>query len=893
MDFPLDFQISPFAFVSIPLFIVGLTSAYYLVRFKGKTPAIWFMAAILVGIALAMIAMFLTTSLVLWGGAFWPWQEAFVVFCMAVVIVWLYHYPEKEKSLESRLARGFSAAIVLLAFGYSTWFSWQVLVRHNFSVRVHPASPCLTLLALIFALVLAVRRTIIVHCSASGLGPGRIRLAQAFRALFFPDKNARGLRNFCVALLLGLLQALVSGLTLFGFIPMPFDVFGVGLSLLAMEIVLVYSAWDHASRQPSLIVKLVGLSLVTMSAMLGAVGLFNVHSAVLKSEQIRLLETDIAQRAVQANDLRDLPVGLVYIAALTPVSPNPASGDRFQVRMVYERDGSGDPGPLLTEIREQNSGGSLLEPVWGYYYDYYVREGKPLRPVHLYFGSHPPASIYQYAGYTFTTGGKAYEAIFDMAEINAPVHREGLSMTVNVVISSLFILIVYPFFFRASILTPLGNLLRGVRQVNAGDLNIDVPIKHDDEIGFLTRSFNDMAASIRTEIARREEKEEALRELTATLEQQVTSRTRELSVLYEVSAAASQAVDLEALLTSSLSQTIHALPVDMGAVFLLESVQNPLAPPSLRLLVQQGMPPGILSPDAALHVQEGPFQKVIRECEPLLIYDLSTDPRVPAAWKAFGARTLLVAPLRADGRALGALAIVSRLKETFNAEEIALLASIADQVGIAVQSDIHRRQAAMLEERQRLSRDLHDSVTQSLYGLVTLAEAGQARLETGMLGAGKPTLSRIAETARQALNEMRMFVYRLRPLELEQNGLVAAIQQRLAAVEGWSGVSARLLADENLRLSPPVEAALYQIAQEALNNALKHAHPTSITLCLERQGQGVILEIADDGCGFDPSQADGCGFGLRNMSERARAINGTFEIHSQPGEGTKVRVYLS
>jgi signal transduction histidine kinase len=188
--------------------------------------------------------------------------------------------------------------------------------------------------------------------------------------------------------------------------------------------------------------------------------------------------------------------------------------------------------------------------------------------------------------------------------------------------------------------------------------------------------------------------------------------------------------------------------------------------------------------------------------------------------------------------------------------------------------------------------------------LVTLAEAGQARLEAGSTGAIQPTFERIAATARQALNEIRLFVHRLRPPELEQHGLAAALNQRVAAVEGWSGVRIRLLADEAIRLPPDVEADLYQIAQEALNNALRHSHANIITLKLQPEiplktaesldaaGQYTVLEISDDGCGFDLDQLSHRGLGLTHMSERARAIQAAFEIISHPGGGTRVKVVV-
>jgi signal transduction histidine kinase len=248
---------------------------------------------------------------------------------------------------------------------------------------------------------------------------------------------------------------------------------------------------------------------------------------------------------------------------------------------------------------------------------------------------------------------------------------------------------------------------------------------------------------------------------------------------------------------------------------------------------------------------------------------------------------MILAPLSAKGQALGLMGLARNASQSFNLDEVALLVSIVSQVETAVHTDQLRQlaqRATVLEERERLARDLHDSVTQSLYGLATLTEAGKMRLESGDVQASAHLLTRIGQTARQAIREMRLFLHQLRPSVLEREGLVSALELRLAAVEGRSDVRANLEADENIHLSPEIETALYHIAQEALNNA--------VTVRLSRFGLGFKLEVVDEGCGFDPERVGGGGMGLDNMRARAKAIGAIFEIHSQPGEGTCVSVQM-
>ena len=133
-----------------------------------------------------------------------------------------------------------------------------------------------------------------------------------------------------------------------------------------------------------------------------------------------------------------------------------------------------------------------------------------------------------------------------------------------------------------------------------------------------------------------------------------------------------------------------------------------------------------------------------------------------------------------------------------------------------------------------MARDLHDSVTQSLFSLTLFTQAALERAEVGDLDRVKQSLARIADTARRGLKEMRLLVYELRPLALEDEGLVGALQQRLEAVEGRSGVQTRLLVEPQgeVELPADVERQLYRIAEEALNNALKHANASSVTVRL-------------------------------------------------------------
>ena len=179
-------------------------------------------------------------------------------------------------------------------------------------------------------------------------------------------------------------------------------------------------------------------------------------------------------------------------------------------------------------------------------------------------------------------------------------------------------------------------------------------------------------------------------------------------------------------------------------------------------------------------------------------------------------------------------------------------------------------------------------MTQSLYSLTLFSEGSLESIKQGQLDIVTHNLTRIGETAQQALKEMRLLVYELRPLDLEKEGFVGALHQRLATVERRAGINARLIAEDLVELSPFLEKEFYWITQEALNNILKHAEATQIEIYLRVVNNCAELEIVDNGKGFDDS--DQGGLGLVGIQERVNKMDGTLEIVSQPNKGTIIRV---
>jgi signal transduction histidine kinase len=202
-------------------------------------------------------------------------------------------------------------------------------------------------------------------------------------------------------------------------------------------------------------------------------------------------------------------------------------------------------------------------------------------------------------------------------------------------------------------------------------------------------------------------------------------------------------------------------------------------------------------------------------------------------------------------------------------------------------------QLAVVEERQRLARDLHDSVTQTLYSVTLYADAAIWSLETGETSTASAHIREVQSSSREALREMRLLIFELHPPELEAEGLAAVLQARLEAVEARAGFKADFRVEGERRLPLAVEEALYRIAQEALNNIFKHACAKQVTVALRFTDGEVALTVSDDGIGFDPAALPSPGgLGLRNMEERARKLRGTLQVDSAPGKGTRVCVVV-
>jgi PAS domain S-box-containing protein len=247
-------------------------------------------------------------------------------------------------------------------------------------------------------------------------------------------------------------------------------------------------------------------------------------------------------------------------------------------------------------------------------------------------------------------------------------------------------------------------------------------------------------------------------------------------------------------------------------------------------------------------------------------------------------------PLVSRGRALGAIFFCFLPDAEPGEDEKVFLRAVADQAAVAVENArlfSEARGKAALEERQRLARELHDSVSQALYGIALGVETARELLPDDPERAAEP-LDYATTLAQAGMTEMRALIFELRPESLEKEGLVAALEKQAAAVQARHGIRVEAELDREPEASLEVKEALYRVAQEALHNTVKHARAANVKLKLEELPEGFTLGIFDDGVGFDARSDFPGHLGLKSMRERATRLGGTLEVTSEPGHGVRI-----
>ena len=415
------------------------------------------------------------------------------------------------------------------------------------------------------------------------------------------------------------------------------------------------------------------------------------------------------------------------------------------------------------------------------------------------------------------------------------------------------------------------------------------------------------ASTIARDMTGHKQSERALRKARDELEQRVEERTHEIERRRQV---AESLRDILAILNSNrplteildyiVAQASWLLGSDASAVYQLQDKDGLLCIQATRgLEVEQVV--GMLIP-----IGQGITRQAILRREPVVVADTTRQPAdlllnlgevdLDAKQKAFLAHmadryaAMLAVPLVVKDKIYGTISLYFHKPTEFYGEEIELATAFADQAALAIENArlrVQVEQAAVTAERDRLARDLHDAVTQTLFSASLIAEM-LPRVWERHPGEAQHSLEELRLLTRGALAEMRTLLLELRPASLTESKLAKVLRHLTDAVTSRTRVPVALTVEGDCVLQLDVQVALYRIAQEALNNMAKHARADRAAVELHCRPNLVVLRISDDGQGFEPASVSSDHLGIGIMRERAKAIGAVIEIESRPGCGTRV-----
>ena len=373
---------------------------------------------------------------------------------------------------------------------------------------------------------------------------------------------------------------------------------------------------------------------------------------------------------------------------------------------------------------------------------------------------------------------------------------------------------------------------------------------------------------------------------------ELQKQVRFLSALHRVGHTVSQSLLMDDILSNAMDAVFEVMPADACWIYLQRENED-----FFRLRAQRGLSPEKAEHLAGQHLSSGqdlmsfvaqsgrPHLLNNKQCE-----EWSHDTLMQGQW-----RSLAAVPLQAKGSVIGVLGMAARTNRNFTESELELLQAIGDQIAIAVvNARLYRRsrEAATLEERNRVAREIHDTLAQGFTGILVQLQAAE-RLSLKRPDQALQSLQDARELARESLQEARRSVLNLRPTPLEDVTLDQAVAQHLQRFETEGGLkSSFILEGYPSPLTPEIEQNLFRIAQEALTNVGRHAQATQVTVKLGYDAKKVTLAITDNGVGLNGRNGRRTGFGLIGIQERVNLMKGQLTFETPAAGGTHIQVVI-
>jgi len=383
------------------------------------------------------------------------------------------------------------------------------------------------------------------------------------------------------------------------------------------------------------------------------------------------------------------------------------------------------------------------------------------------------------------------------------------------------------------------------------------------------------------------------------MNKQLKRRVRELSVLSQSSDYINSTLEECQLLEYILSQVDEIMRTGICAIFRLDEASW-----LLRIIAHKGLSPEYTRKIFIPVGQDGGGKAVVT-LKPVVISNVSSkwvEGRVPEhiipVMREINYKAILSVPMVYKDRVLGCISVYNKRPYNFTKAEMSILSIFSNHAAVAIENARLYQKAqelAVIQERNRIARDLHDSVCQSMFSLMLNAETCARLMANNNSEKAKDAMAKVQSLAKDTLVEMRGLIFELRPLILKEQGLVRALESNINVFIKRNGIPVAFSYGMLKRLPEDLELCLYRVAQEALTNIMKHAAASSIEISLDFKPDTVTLTIADDGKGFDiqtvlVSQKN---FGLVAMRERIEACGGQLLIDSATGRGTIVKAQIS
>jgi len=373
----------------------------------------------------------------------------------------------------------------------------------------------------------------------------------------------------------------------------------------------------------------------------------------------------------------------------------------------------------------------------------------------------------------------------------------------------------------------------------------------------------------------------------------LTLRNEDMILLNGIASTLTSSLELDEILNKTLARVMNYMKVEAGEIFLLEEDKT-----TLRMVLHRGQAAEAFWTRNIFKMGEGFIGMVAKTRRPMLSADLAGDANFlrEAVVKA-GFQQIACIPLLSGENLLGVLSIAARDASPFEQRNIEMLIAVSGWAGLAIENarlHTNARRLAVLEERNRIGMDLHDGIIQSIYAVGLTLEGVKHALKEDPHSA-QEQIDRAIDGLNQSIRDIRSYILDLRPRQLGSEGLLNGIKRLIAEYRANTFSEVRLnLPESDLRDLPQAQSmALFHICQEALANAAKHARAKNVQIALWTTGERVLMEIRDDGKGFNMDQMQtSIGHGLANMQTRAHAVGGEIDISSSNGDGTAIFVWV-